>query len=650
MRDDDTAVAKLLPVVVLAVGGVGLAVWAGALLAAGLFGPGGFRAGIADGAEAAFGLPSHMEDPAAAWPPETAASLPGPVAYWTATALTLLAVAALAAGTTALWRRVQRAGTTNRRRLGVDARARFARAKDLRTMFVDGPVPGRFILGRFGRRLVATECRATTPRSRWPWLRRRQGDTGAVALIGPSRSGKTVAAVAGILEWEGPAILSSVKADLMAATVGWRAERGNVRVYDPLGLTGCACAGWSPLARATSITGARRAARNLVEAIADDGTQNLGMWKSLAEYLLAGLFWVAANSEQDMAAVVEWVLVEDRPRPDGPSEVAGLLRDLLEHPDPRVATDAELAFRYLSSCWTKDEKPRSSIYVTAQAALGPFADPAILTAARSNEIDLDWLISGDNTVYICSPLKDQARLAPAFGGLVNDLMAQIYERANLAPGGRLERRVLTVLDEAGNQRLEDLPQYASSVAGLGVQLVTIWQSIAQITKAYGPAAGIVLTNHLSKVFYAGLSDEDSLAYVARVVGDEEVEARQLSGHPAALARSNVTDSTNRVGLVQPHCLRQMTPGDGLLVHATLPPAHIRTRRWFDERALRARAELPIPAELQHAPVDELPERRRRRAEVLDLLAGRDQSLARHIEVLDALARPPIPDDPLAGGR
>jgi type IV secretory pathway TraG/TraD family ATPase VirD4 len=107
----------------------------------------------------------------------------------------------------------------------------------------------------------------------------------------------------------------------------------------------------------------------------------------------------------------------------------------------------------------------------------------------------------------------------------------------------------------------------------------------------------VLTNHLSKVFYAGLSDEDSLSYVARVVGDEEVDARQLSGEPTSLWRSSVMDTTNRVSLVQPHCLRQMTPGDALLIHATLPPAYITTRRWFDDRTLRARAETPAPAHL-----------------------------------------------------
>ncbi|HYZ97921.1 MAG TPA: type IV secretory system conjugative DNA transfer family protein [Acidimicrobiales bacterium] len=624
---------KLLLGVAAVVGAVGLVVWGGAGLAAKFAGV-SFEADLAAAVQAATRLPSHAGDPAVAWERSPDGPFPSVIVYWAATGLVAVATGLLGVGGLAVWQRLQRVGTVQRQRLGVDARAWLARRRDLQTVLVPGPRPGRFILGRFGHRLVATECRATTRPSRRWWVRRRQGDTGAVALVGPSRSGKTVAAVAGILEWEGPAVLSSVKTDLMAATIGWRARRGDVRVYDPLGLTPAAGAGWSPLAQARSITGARRASRNLLEAVADDGTSNLGMWKSLAEYLLAGLFWVAANADRDMAAVVEWVLTQDRPRPDGPSEVDGLLRDLLTHPDPDIAASAPLALDYLFSTWSQDERPRSSIYVTAQAALGAFADPAVSAAARVNEIDLDWLLSGDNTVFICSPLKDQARLAPAFGGLVNDLMTQIYERSNRAAGGRLERRVLVVLDEAGNQRLEQLPEYASTVAGLGVQLVTIWQSVAQITRAYGKAAGIVLTNHLSKVFYTGLSDEDSLNYVAKVLGDEEIESRQLSGHYSALARSTATDLTTRVALVQAHSLRQMLPGDALLVHGTLPPAHIRTRRYYTERHLRHRAELPAPAKLlRPAPVDS-PTASPHGVDVLDVFADqRDELLAR----VDALA-------------
>src|SRR5439155_14907683 len=98
---------------------------------------------------------------------------------------------------------------------------------------------GRFVIARFGRRLVATEARRplSSGHSRCARRRTRRGDRGAVALVGPSRSGKTTAAVAGILEWDGPAVLSSVKADLLATTQGWRSTLGGVRVYDPTSST-----------------------------------------------------------------------------------------------------------------------------------------------------------------------------------------------------------------------------------------------------------------------------------------------------------------------------------------------------------------------------------------------------------------------------
>lgn len=599
MKEDDL-LGRAVAFAVAVLGSLGFVVWGGAWLAAYVTG-GSFGAGIGDAVVAAFRLPGQLANPAGAWPDGSAGGLPGPLIYWPAT----LVVAAIAAGFAgaglSVWQKMQRAGTADRERLGVNARAWLARPRDLATLIVPGPQRGRFILGRFRGQLIASECRATREQGSSAAVRNRQGDTGAVALIGPSRSGKTVAAVAGILEWEGPAILSSVKTDLMTSTIGWRAQRGEIRIYDPLALTPYAGNGWSPLGESRSLTGARSAARNQLEALADDGTDNLGMWKNLAEYLMAGLFWTAANSGRDMATVMGWVLTQDRPQPDVPSELDDLLRELLGSPDPEVADAATIALDWLLSTWKQDERPRSSIYVTAQASLSAFSDPAVSNAAATNEIDLEWLFSGENTLYIAAPLKDRTRLAPAFGGLLNDLFNQIYQRGDEAPKDRL----LFILDEAGNQRLDQLPEYASTVAGYGVQLVTIWQSVAQITKAYDRASGTVLTNHLSKLFFSGLSDQDSLEYVSRVVGEEEVESRQLSGHWSALTRNHVMEQTNRVGLAQPHCMRQMLPGDALLLHATLPPAHVRARNWLEEPTLRSRAEQAPPNHLQ--PRDGTPE-------------------------------------------
>jgi type IV secretion system protein VirD4 len=381
VRTESTAIDRALFGVALVVSTTGGVVWVGAMAAARIAG-GQLHATVADALGAAVRLPGNLGEPAAAWPSEQAAALPGPIPYWICTGLVAAVAVAVGVAALRLWQRVWRAGTDARSRLGVDTRAWMARARDLRTLFVKGPVPGRFIIGRFGRHLVATECRTTATPSRRPAVRRRQGDTGAVALVGPSRSGKTVAAVAGILEWEGPAILSSVKTDLLSSTIGWRATKGEVKVYDSLGLTPCAGVGWSPLVQADTMSGARRSARSLLEAVADDGTENLGMWKALAEYLMAGLFWVAANSGRDMATVVEWTLTQDRLRPDAPSEFDAIVEELLTHSDPRVAREALVALHALLSVWEQDERPRSSIYVTAQVGVAATIRSAINARVR----------------------------------------------------------------------------------------------------------------------------------------------------------------------------------------------------------------------------------------------------------------------------
>src|SRR6266851_852658 len=243
---------------VTCLGGV---VWLGAWAAASVTGA-RWRAPFRDAAVATIRLPGHVGDPKLAWSLQDRAGLPGPLPYWMVTGM-LIGAAALAAAV--VLRLVVRSnvGTLPRRPLGVDARARFATVGDLKPLATRGRHRGRFPLGRHGRLLLATEL---PPRGKPQRRRGRTGDRGAVALIGPSRSGKTTAAVTGILEWEGPAVLSSVKADLLATTCGWRRRVGDVRVYDPTRTTGDESAGWSPLRAAKTVLGAQRAARALCEA------------------------------------------------------------------------------------------------------------------------------------------------------------------------------------------------------------------------------------------------------------------------------------------------------------------------------------------------------------------------------------------------
>ena len=138
--------------------------------------------------------------------------------------------------------------------------------------------------------------------------------------------------------------------------------------------------------------------------------------------------------------------------------------------------------------------------------------------------------------------------------------------------------------------------YTPTLAGLGVLLVTVWQSLAQIEATYGRQSGTILSNHLSKVFYAGLSDTASLRYVQEVLGDAEIESSSRSGVDRLGGAGSEQWSTTRVPLAPAHALRQMRPGDALLVHGTLPPAHVRTRPFYRSRTLAERAARPFTLE------------------------------------------------------
>jgi type IV secretion system protein VirD4 len=505
--------------------------------------------------------PAH---PKRAWPPSFAAALPGAALYWAATVAVAAGVAVVGAAV-AVHLPGRRVGSRRRRPLGVDATPQFASRRDLTPLRVRAPGGDRFLLGRHHGRWLATENGRTRGT--------RRGDRGAVALIGPSRSGKTTAAITGILHWEGPAILSSVKADLLDATVDARAARGHIRLYDPTSTTGRRGDGsWSPIRTASTTIAAQRAARSLCDAAPKNGVDGGDeFWLAQAEILLSGLLYVAHHTAQDMATLADWVMTQDRPTEHGTGQVHAALNGLFAGQDPVGAKDAQRALRAI---WSLEEKTRSSVYATAQTVIWPWSDPGVARAARTPNITLEWLTAGANTAYLCAPIEDQRRLAPAFGGLLNDLIKAIYLQA-ARTGRPLDPPLLIVLDEAGNTPLRGLPEFASTLAGLGVVLVTIWQSIGQIEAAHGRHSDTILTNHLTKLLFAGVSDQASLRYVAQVLGDTEVETTSRSfagpGRPPSTSLS-----TTRTGLAPAHAVRQMVPGDALLIHGTLPPAHVRT--------------------------------------------------------------------------
>jgi type IV secretion system protein VirD4 len=429
--------------------------------------------------------------------------------------------------------------------------ARWARGRDLRALLVgpDTPPPGRLVLGALPGRARPRAVAAETAQS--------------LVVVGPTQSGKTTClAVPAILGWRGPVVAASVKSDLLRNTLGPCARRGRVWCIDPTGCTGLPAATWSPLRASREWRGACRAAAELCEAAKGDGTTADGeFWYATAGKLLAPLFLAAALDGRTMADVVRWVDTQEV------AEVAGIL----ERAAPAEALDAARA------SWCRDERTRSSIHTTAETVLAPFAHAP--PGHRAHDVfEPDDLLGGAHTLYLCAPAHDQRRLRGYFTALTQHVLAEAFARATRS-GRPLDPPLLVVLDEAAHiAPLPELDGLAATCASHGIQIVTVWQDLAQVRGRYGARAPTVLNNHRAKLFLPGIADPDTLEYASRLIGDEEFSQPSVTRDPTG--RRSTTSTTGPRRLLPPEDLRCLARGRAVLVYGTLPPVKLRLRPWW----------------------------------------------------------------------
>jgi len=310
-------------------------------------------------------------------------------------------------------------------------------------------------------------------------------------------------------------------------------------------------------------------------------------WYATAAKLLAPLFLAAATSGRTMADVVRWLDAQEEREPAAALEAAGV----------------EEAVLAAEASWGREPRQRSSVYTTAEMALAAFADPRVAAMTARSEIEPGELLDGGaHTLYICAPSHEQERLQPLFATVVHHVLTSAFERASAgaasagaasagaasAGAGVLDPPLLVVLDEAANVApLADLDGLAATAAGHGIQLVTVWQDLAQVEARYGARAATVVNNHRAKVVLSGVSDPATLDHVSRLLGDEELFSSSTTVD-AGGARST-TESPSLRRLAPADALRRIPPGEAVLVYGHLPPAYVRLRPWFRDPELSRRA-------------------------------------------------------------
>jgi len=465
------------------------------------------------------------------------------------------------------------AGTTLLRRWGWEpsrARlegARWASRGELRRLWAGRDETGRLSLGTLGGRRLFLEAGHS------------------LLVVGPTQSGKTTGlAVPALLEWDGPVVATSVKTDLLEATGTWRARLGQALVYDPACITRCegpkparvARACWSPLAGSSTWLGARQMAAGLcsvARAGSGAGLDDAGFWYATAEKLLAPLLLAASRSGATMTDVVRWVDTEETDQVVLVLESAG---------EREALQAAEASF-------SREERQRSSVYTTAETVLAAFADPLVASSPMGTQLEVDQLVGGSkDTLYLLAPAHEQERLQVPFVCLLRSVLDAAFT-ASARRGTPLDPPLLVVLDEAANVApLAGLDGLVATASSYGIQVVTLWQDLAQVDARYGVRAATVVNNHRAKLICSGVTDPSTLDQVSRLVGDADHQTHSTTRD--GLGHWSATTAADTRRLAPADALRRLGPREAVLLYGNLLPARIALRPYFTDPLLVARAD------------------------------------------------------------
>ena len=275
--------------------------WAGAQLGALAVSQRAAPVSLTDAGAALIALPDHLAEPAAAWPKPARRFLPGALGYWTSTFVVGVAAGVVAAAVVVR----ARGRRTFEHRVAARAPSGFARRAELRALTVAAPTGGRLTLGTVRSRLVAAETQTS------------------LAVVGPTGCGKTAGfAIPALREWEGPVIATSVKTDLLDASIAARSDRGRVWIYDPTHCGRREPDSWSPLSACRTWAGAMRVSAWLCDAAQPrtDSVSDADYWYSQARKALAPYLYAAAVSGKAVRDVVRWIDRQER------NEVESILR------------------------------------------------------------------------------------------------------------------------------------------------------------------------------------------------------------------------------------------------------------------------------------------------------------------------------------
>ncbi|MFF0378046.1 type IV secretory system conjugative DNA transfer family protein [Actinoplanes missouriensis] len=387
---------------------------------------------------------------------------------------------------------------------------------------------------------------------------------GPALVLGPHRSRKTTGVVVpALLEWPGPALVTSIREDVIEQTLEARRRHGEVMIIDPGGVLEewPDRVGWSPLDFIASWDDAMLTARIMVDAGHRRGGVNENHWTEAAIRLLAPFLYAAARGDRTMADVMRWIGTQAE------DEAAAIIEGLGDDEGAEVA----------KVTLTRDEQQRAVVYLSLEVAIAVWHFSSVQNLADAEpRFQMSKFLNGrNNTVYVCAPPNAQHEFRPYFTTFIPLFVRSVY-RANRGfasslldlrgPVAALEesespvKPLLMALDDAGSVApIPDLGGLVSTASKAAIQLITVCTDVSQLRSVYGEnLARSIVNNHSSVLVLPGGHDTATAELSEQLLG---------SARPAGLPAARTSAEA----------LRILPRGRALCVTGTAPPEIIELR-------------------------------------------------------------------------
>ncbi len=407
-----------------------------------------------------------------------------------------------------------------------------------------------------------------------------------VLVAAPTRSGKGVSVVIpNLLNWPDSAVVLDIKLENFLLTSAFRESHGQqVFLFNPYAEDGRTHR-WNPL-----------------DGVSPDPNLRVGDLLSIAGTLYPAnpgdrdAFW--ADSARNLFLGLALMLFET---PGLPVTLAEILRQssgkgtgLKDYLTGQINQRALAGQPYSNACQDAlsrflgaSENTLANIISSFTAPLVSFANPLVDAATAASDFDISRVRDERMTIYIGIQPN---RLADA-ALLINLLFSQLINLNTkaLPSGERHALQCLMILDEfPAIGKIAILARANAFIAGYGLRLVTIIQSIAQLEGVYGPSdARTLATNHALQILFTPREQKDANAY-SEMLGYYTVKAMSKGssinrGFASGGSRSE-TISDQRRALFFPQELKALPEDEQIVVLENTRPIRCAKARYYETAA------------------------------------------------------------------